>query len=485
MVQRGGTISEREKYALVCIQGKDEANPSRSGKGGAMAGGNSVVGPTTLLLKQICAEYPSSNMSGAAHLGPSSSAGGTTSTECCTSTTSSGGQQSVVVSNGVIGATVPSSASATTLPTGSAGVMSSAAVSSAISRGSLLPGDSSSAGAAATQSSSNSGTAPSPPTFTSPHAAVSRSLDELRDFLIRHHSLDLLYRHCVFFKDFLNAGLVCVRLFVQVAGWDARVGWLQCAQSHLQQALQLITAENKQQEKAGGGTREMGGGTGAGGSTGTSLGVAHTAGIQPLPELLPNLSASPKPDLHESEDDYDDAGLGSATGASSGVGSASTTLAVVSAPAAGSSSGAGSSAAADLHNASYSLSATSTAVSSGLGTATVTTTQGPPDKSAHKHQDILTGLEVPEWDIRKLLTLLKLQIRVTEALQAHLHLHLFEEQFVNRDRCDAEDCSRNSTWHADTQTVNRRCEVVERLLVEGNFQLAKELLVGGFSVGSF
>ena len=47
----------------------------------------------------------------------------------------------------------------------------------------------------------------------------------------------------VFTKDYVNAGLLAIQLFVSSKTWDARVGHLQNAQAHLQMALQLLRIE--------------------------------------------------------------------------------------------------------------------------------------------------------------------------------------------------------------------------------------------------
>jgi len=48
--------------------------------------------------------------------------------------------------------------------------------------------------------------------------------------------LDLLYSYQVFTKDFVNAGLLAIQLFIASNTWDARVGHLQNANAHLQVA---------------------------------------------------------------------------------------------------------------------------------------------------------------------------------------------------------------------------------------------------------
>merc|ERR1712151_782236 len=62
---------------------------------------------------------------------------------------------------------------------------------------------------------------------------VQEYLNVLKDFLRDRRALDLLYSFQVFTKDFVNAGLLAIQLFVASNTWDARVGHLQNAYAHL------------------------------------------------------------------------------------------------------------------------------------------------------------------------------------------------------------------------------------------------------------
>lgn len=58
-------------------------------------------------------------------------------------------------------------------------------------------------------------------------------LTVLKDFLRDRRALDLLYCYEVFTKDYMNAGLLAIQLFIASNTWDARVGHLQNAHAHL------------------------------------------------------------------------------------------------------------------------------------------------------------------------------------------------------------------------------------------------------------
>jgi len=62
---------------------------------------------------------------------------------------------------------------------------------------------------------------------------VQEYLKVLKDFLRDRRALDLLYSYQVFTKDYVNAGLLAIQLFIASNTWDARVGHLQNAFAHL------------------------------------------------------------------------------------------------------------------------------------------------------------------------------------------------------------------------------------------------------------
>merc|ERR1719160_1533541 len=69
---------------------------------------------------------------------------------------------------------------------------------------------------------------------------VQEYLDVLKDFLRNRRALDLLYSYQVFTKDYLNAGLLAIQLFIASNTWDARVGHLQNAYAHLNVAYKQL-----------------------------------------------------------------------------------------------------------------------------------------------------------------------------------------------------------------------------------------------------
>merc|ERR1719287_359681 len=69
---------------------------------------------------------------------------------------------------------------------------------------------------------------------------VQEYLNVLKDFLRDRQALDLLYSYQVFTKDFVQAGLLAIQLFIASSTWDARVGHLQNAYAHLQVAQKQL-----------------------------------------------------------------------------------------------------------------------------------------------------------------------------------------------------------------------------------------------------
>jgi len=69
---------------------------------------------------------------------------------------------------------------------------------------------------------------------------VQEYLNVLKEFLRDRRALDLLYSYQVFTKDFVNAGLLAIQLFIASNTWDARVGHLQNAYAHLNVAYKQL-----------------------------------------------------------------------------------------------------------------------------------------------------------------------------------------------------------------------------------------------------
>ena len=78
---------------------------------------------------------------------------------------------------------------------------------------------------------------------------VDAYVEILKEFLRSRRVLDLLYSYQVFTKDYVNAGLLAIQLFVSSKTWDARIGHLQNAQAHLQMALQVLRSEKAADER--------------------------------------------------------------------------------------------------------------------------------------------------------------------------------------------------------------------------------------------
>lgn len=74
---------------------------------------------------------------------------------------------------------------------------------------------------------------------------VQEYLNVLKDFLRNRRALDLLYSYQVFTKDYVNAGLLAIQLFIASSTWDARVGHLQNAFAHLSVAHKLFRKRGK------------------------------------------------------------------------------------------------------------------------------------------------------------------------------------------------------------------------------------------------
>jgi len=74
---------------------------------------------------------------------------------------------------------------------------------------------------------------------------VQEYLTALKDFLRDRRALDLLYSYQVFTKDYVNAGLLAIQLFIASSTWDARVGHLQNAYAHLSVAHKQLTGRRK------------------------------------------------------------------------------------------------------------------------------------------------------------------------------------------------------------------------------------------------
>merc|ERR1719453_1460561 len=74
---------------------------------------------------------------------------------------------------------------------------------------------------------------------------VQEYLNVLKDFLINRRALDLLYSYQVFTKDYVNAGLLAIQLFIASSTWDARVGHLQNAFAHLSIAHKQLLSRKK------------------------------------------------------------------------------------------------------------------------------------------------------------------------------------------------------------------------------------------------
>jgi len=74
---------------------------------------------------------------------------------------------------------------------------------------------------------------------------VQEYLSALKDFLRDRRALDLLYSYQVFTKDFVNAGLLAIQLFIASNTWDARVGHLQNALAHLSDAHKQFFGRKK------------------------------------------------------------------------------------------------------------------------------------------------------------------------------------------------------------------------------------------------
>ena len=62
-------------------------------------------------------------------------------------------------------------------------------------------------------------------------------LEGVKEFLLRRRAFNLLYPYHVFTGDFLQAGLLSIQLFTLATDWDARVGHLRNAISHLTACL--------------------------------------------------------------------------------------------------------------------------------------------------------------------------------------------------------------------------------------------------------
>ncbi|CEM27730.1 unnamed protein product [Vitrella brassicaformis CCMP3155] len=93
-------------------------------------------------------------------------------------------------------------------------------------------------------------------------AKLERTMRALKGYLRQREALELLYGYQVFTRDYVNAAIVAVQLFMTSTCWDARFGHLHNAFSHLSAALQLI---RRSYERA---SRPLGGPPGAGVSVG-------------------------------------------------------------------------------------------------------------------------------------------------------------------------------------------------------------------------
>jgi len=74
---------------------------------------------------------------------------------------------------------------------------------------------------------------------------VQEYLNVLKEFLRNRRALDLLYSYQVFTKDYVNAGLLAIQLFIASNTWDARVGHLQNAFAHLTIAQKQLLSRKK------------------------------------------------------------------------------------------------------------------------------------------------------------------------------------------------------------------------------------------------
>jgi len=74
---------------------------------------------------------------------------------------------------------------------------------------------------------------------------VQEYLNVLKEFLRDRRALDLLYSYQVFTKDFMNAGLLAIQLFIASNTWDARGGHLQNAYAHLSVAYKQLFGKRR------------------------------------------------------------------------------------------------------------------------------------------------------------------------------------------------------------------------------------------------
>eukprot|EP00927_Polykrikos_kofoidii_P070617 TRINITY_DN67031_c0_g1_i1.p1 TRINITY_DN67031_c0_g1~~TRINITY_DN67031_c0_g1_i1.p1 ORF type:complete len:804 (+),score=163.43 TRINITY_DN67031_c0_g1_i1:338-2413(+) len=107
---------------------------------------------------------------------------------------------------------------------------------------------------------------------------VQEYLNVLKDFLRDRRALDLLYSYQVFTKDFVNAGLLAIQLFVASSTWDARVGHLQNAHAHLSLASRQLFGRRRGGGSGGGGHGEHHKGDGPGTDGAADVVVGSLAG---------------------------------------------------------------------------------------------------------------------------------------------------------------------------------------------------------------
>merc|ERR1719191_785235 len=121
---------------------------------------------------------------------------------------------------------------------------------------------------------------------------VQEYLNVLKDFLRNRRALDLLYSYQVFTKDYVNAGLLAIQLFIASSTWDARVGHLQNAFAHLSVAQQQLLSRNFKKAhhpeiKEGGG--RDGGDREDSTSSGTAGGTSYGAGGETMVDGISGL----------------------------------------------------------------------------------------------------------------------------------------------------------------------------------------------------
>jgi len=291
-------------------------------------------------------------------------------------------------------------------------------------------------------------------------------VDDLKEFLRQRRALDLLYRHHLFIRDQTNCGLLSIQLFVHCESWDARVGHLQNSLEHLTTAVHEFVKMNKKRKVNNNSSHNR---------DSNSANVNNSSSAQPLNlptqtttttvALESNLktsgdvsshdidyftgkskTASKSHPLEKGSEDFTDSGRTDG-GDMFAIEKKSTSMEAQQHT--------------DLSNVKQ---------NSNQATAIVKKNPDNNNKFNFTAIDILTQKEVTEASLRRTVTLVKFQVQVCECIpRAELSSHLFENYLY-------ESSKHNNHRSREHDTISRRCEVVERLLANGHFGLAQNII---------